>query len=141
MLLLWIFFFAICVSYHTVLSVSCSLVVSCWDMTDPLALLFVMLSCSFVIFPYGVLGQVWYLIIWIPDICLLPYFNNLGSYAKLHGLPIWFIFNSCIQIYLKPKVTLHFELSNISLLFLSLTKLNIPMSCWFPPCPISRKTT
>ena len=40
-------------------------------------------------------------------------------------------------IYLKPKVTLHFELSNISLLLLSLTKLNIAMSCWFPPCPNS----
>ena len=37
------------------------------------------------------------------------------------------------KIYLKPKVTLHFELWNISLLFLSLTKLNIAMSCWFPP--------
>ena len=24
--------------------------------------------------PYGVLGQVWYLLVPIPDICLLPYF-------------------------------------------------------------------
>ena len=45
------------------------------------------------------------------------------------------------DVYLKPKVTLQFELSNISLLLLSLTKLNIAMSCWFPPCPNSRKTT
>ena len=27
----------------------------------------------FVTFPYGVLGQVWYLIASIPDLCLLPY--------------------------------------------------------------------
>ena len=27
-------------------------------------------------FPYGALGQVWYLIVSIPDLCLLPYFNN-----------------------------------------------------------------
>ena len=36
-------------------------------------------------------------------------------------------------IYLKPKETLHFELPNISLPFLSLTKLNIAISCWYPP--------
>ena len=27
----------------------------------------------FVTFPYGILGQVWYLILTIPNICLLPY--------------------------------------------------------------------
>ena len=31
--------------------------------------------CDFVTFPYGVLGQVWYLIKSIPDLCLLPYFD------------------------------------------------------------------
>ena len=36
-------------------------------------------------------------------------------------------------IYSKPKVTLHFELPNISLRFLILTKLNIAMSCCYPP--------
>ena len=30
--------------------------------------------CVFVIFPCGVLGQVWYLIVLIPDLCLLPCF-------------------------------------------------------------------
>ena len=36
----------------------------------------VMFSCvSFFTFPYSVLGQVWYLIGSIPDICLLPYFK------------------------------------------------------------------
>ena len=34
-------------------------------------------SCVFVIFPYGVLGQVWYLIVKIPDLCLLPYFARI----------------------------------------------------------------
>ena len=32
------------------------------------------LSCAFVTFPYGVLGQVWYSIVSIPDLCLLSYF-------------------------------------------------------------------
>ena len=30
----------------------------------------------FVTFPNGVLGQVWYLIVSIPDICLHPHFNR-----------------------------------------------------------------
>ena len=72
-LLLWILF-VICVSWHAVLSVPCSLVVTCWEMANPLALLCVMFSCVFVTLSYGVLGQVWYLIVWIPDLCILPYF-------------------------------------------------------------------
>ena len=31
----------------------------------------VMFNCVFVSFPYGILGQVWYLIILIPDLCCL----------------------------------------------------------------------
>ena len=40
-------------------------------------LLFVMFSCVFVTFPFGILGQVWYLIVSIPDICRLSYFFTL----------------------------------------------------------------
>ena len=40
-----------------------------------LALLCVMFPCVFVTFPYGVSGQVWYLIVSVPDLCLL-YFNK-----------------------------------------------------------------
>ena len=36
-------------------------------------LLFVMFSCVFVTFPCGILGQVWYLIELIPDLCRLSY--------------------------------------------------------------------
>ena len=36
-------------------------------------LLFVMSNCDFVTFPCGILGQVWYLIVLIPDPCLLSY--------------------------------------------------------------------
>ena len=61
---------------QAVLSVPCSLVVTWWERADLLALLYVMISCVFVTFPYEVLGQVWYLIVSIPDHCLLPYFYN-----------------------------------------------------------------
>ena len=37
---------------------------------------FVMLSCVFVTFPCGILGQVWYLIVLIPDLCHLSYFTK-----------------------------------------------------------------
>ena len=30
--------------------------------------------CDFVTFPFGILGQVWYLIVSIPDPCCLSYF-------------------------------------------------------------------
>ena len=59
---------------HVVLSVHCSLVVTCWERANLLTLLFVMFSCVFVPFPYGVLGQVRYLIDLILDICLLSNF-------------------------------------------------------------------
>ena len=39
------------------------LVVTCWERVDLLALLYVMFSCVFATNPYGVHGQVWYLIV------------------------------------------------------------------------------
>ena len=35
------------------------------------SLLFMMFNCIFVTFPCGILGQVWYLIVFIPDLCRL----------------------------------------------------------------------
>ena len=43
-------------------------------------LLFVMSNCDFVTFPCGILGQVWYLIILIPDLCRLSYFEHTQGY-------------------------------------------------------------
>ena len=37
------------------------------------SLLFVMFYCVFVTFPCGILGQVWYLIVSIPDLCRLSF--------------------------------------------------------------------
>ena len=63
------FFFVICVCFcHTAMSVSCSLVVTCWETAVLFGLLYVMFSCVFVTSLYGVVGQVWYLIVSIPDI-------------------------------------------------------------------------
>ena len=54
---------------HAFLSVNRSLVVTCWELTNLLALLCVMFCC-------GVVGKVWYLIVSIPDHCLLTYFRQ-----------------------------------------------------------------
>ena len=80
MLPLWILLvFVFCVVLcRAVLSVPCSLVITCWDKGDLLVLLCVMFSCGFVTFPCGVLVHVWYLIVSIPDLCLLPYFYCCG---------------------------------------------------------------
>ena len=36
---------------------------------------FVVSNCVFVTFPCSILGQVWYLIVSIPDLCPLSYFS------------------------------------------------------------------
>ena len=54
-LLLWailIFVFHVCICY-AVLSVPCSLVITCCERDDLLALLCVIFSCVFFTFPYG----------------------------------------------------------------------------------------
>ena len=54
------------------LSVPCSLVDTSWERVDFLALWYVMLYCGFAYFRYGVLTQVWRLMVSIPD--LYPFF-------------------------------------------------------------------
>ena len=58
--------------------VHCSLVVTCCKEPGLLALLYMVFSCVFVTFSCGVLCQVWYLIVSIPDICLLSYFVTIN---------------------------------------------------------------
>ena len=61
--------------YYTVLSVPCGLVFTSWERADLLAILCVMIFVCFVTFLYGVLGQVWYLNVSIPDCCLILNFQ------------------------------------------------------------------
>ena len=55
--------------------------------------LFVMFNCVFVTFPYGILGQVCYLIASIPDLCRLSYFSWSDAFAFVVFLCLnaWFI--------------------------------------------------
>ena len=54
-------------------------VVTCWERADFLAILYVIVYCVFVPFVYGDLGQVWYLIVSILDLCLFFTIRILGS--------------------------------------------------------------
>ena len=58
---------------HAFTSVHYCLVVTCRERVDLLAL-FCDVYCDFVTFPSGILGQVRYLIVSIPDPCCLSYF-------------------------------------------------------------------
>ena len=57
--------------------------------TDLLVLLCMMFSFGFVTFPYGVPGQMSYLIVSYPNIFLLPYFNCTSVYHEV-CLPCFF---------------------------------------------------
>ena len=74
--LLWIFyvfFFCLLFAMPLYASVYMCLVVTCWERADLLALVCgVLLWVCY--FPIGILGQVWYLIVSIPDLCTLTYF-------------------------------------------------------------------
>ena len=62
-------------------------VVICWERADLLALVYGVLLwvCHF---PIGILGQVWYLIVSIPDLCILTY-SDLRQDILQDTLQLW----------------------------------------------------
>ena len=59
-------------------------------------LLFVVSNCDFVTLPIGILGQVWYLIVAIPDLCTLNHFAM--DDFKIHQMRLGLkVFNSSLQ--------------------------------------------
>ena len=44
-----------------------------------------MFNCVFVTFPFGILGQVWYFIVLIPDLCRLSYFKPQTKQMKIRN--------------------------------------------------------
>ena len=77
-----LFFVLSCVCYVFVRICLYVFAVTCWERTDLLALV-----CGVLLrvchSPIGILGQVWYLIVLIPDLCTLTYFYfNCVSYHQ-----------------------------------------------------------
>ena len=95
MLLLRIFFIIYVSCLSSFLSVHCSFVVTCWERASLITLLCVMIYCVFVTYPRGVLDQAWYLIVLIPDLCIITYFKS-NMYLDSRYLEI---LNSCILVY------------------------------------------
>ena len=60
-------------------------------------LLFVTFNCVFVTFPCSILGQVWYLIVSTPDLCLLSYFSKKFHYPYSHDREL--DFHLCVHVY------------------------------------------
>ena len=86
-LLLWIFCFTF-VFIILYLTVSCSVVITCWERTDLLALLCVMFLCVFITFSCCVSDKVWYLIVSTPYLCLLLYcFSILMKFVVYYKDP------------------------------------------------------
>ena len=84
-----LFMFHVCL---VSLFVHCSLFVICWERADLLVLLCVMFYCAFVTFRCGVFGQLWCLIVSIPHLCLLSYFNViLLCFIQFYDLPFIFL--------------------------------------------------
>ena len=74
------FLFCLVFAMSLCTSVYMCFVVTCWEMADLLALV-CGVYCEFVTFPLvswvRCVGQVWYLIVSIPDLCTLSYFTLL----------------------------------------------------------------
>ena len=67
------------------MSASSNLVVTVWLMADLLAFLCVIFSSALCLLPFGVLGQLWYFIVQIPDLCLLPDFDMTQWMTVIHA--------------------------------------------------------
>ena len=98
---MWIIYvFVSCVS-HTFASVHCCLMVTFWDRADVLALVGGV-YCIFVTFPCGILGQVWYLIVLFPNLCVfLTYIWLLvcyRSYVNTSVMPKLFYFPRAMSL-------------------------------------------
>ena len=81
------FLFCLVFAMSLCLSVYMCFVVTCWERADLLALVCGLLLCV-CHFPIGILGQIWYLIVSIPDLCTLTYFYQGYSLHFCHLLVV-----------------------------------------------------
>ena len=85
-------FFCLVFAMPLYASVYMCIVVTCWERADLLALI-----CGVELwicyFPIAILGQVWYLIVSIPDFCTLTYFDlTKPNFTKVEGIDMDYTF-------------------------------------------------
>ena len=106
----------------SILSLLCH-VFTCWEMPDLFALV-----CGVLLwvchFPIGILGLVWYLIVWISDLCTLTYFvYTILWLTEWINPPICqFSFSLSLSLSLYFSLTLSLSLSLSLSLILSLAR-------------------
>ena len=104
--LCFVFALPLCVSVYM------CLMVTCWERTDLSALV-----CGVLLwvchFPIGILGQVWYLIVSIPDLCTLTYFKYKLSLNA--GQKYWRMFQGEHSAVLSTSIKLHFSIKTFVL--------------------------
>ena len=86
--------------------------VTCWERTDLWTVIF---SCVFVTFPHGVLCQVWYLIVLLPEISffltlILKIYPETFPEVALHALVVYHL-----NLYLPDRLVILGEESNYCL--------------------------
>ena len=77
----------ICVLSLVFFMLSRLFIVALWSPAGKGLTSWLLLVMFIVVFPCGILGQVWYLIVSFPDLCRLAYFYNLQAfdiYDKFH---------------------------------------------------------
>ena len=93
-------------AFHAVLSVHCSLMVTCWERSYLLARLFVMLSCVFLTFPCGVRVRCG---TWLYRFLIFAFFItltglDLWSNLVVHSVSMWYTHWWKAQA-MEPRVT------------------------------------
>ena len=72
--------------------VSCSFMITCLERAELLALLCDVSSCFLLTIPYGVPRQVWYLILSIPVMWLLPYSGYFTLNVSMNDCDLFLFF-------------------------------------------------
>ena len=84
-------------------------VVTCWKRADLLALV-CGVYYEFVTFPFFILCQVWYLIVSIPDLCTLTYFDRhqcymaakFGEFVDMRVITSLLLYNGYLNFRKRP---------------------------------------
>ena len=94
------FLFCLVFAMSLCASVYMCFVVTCWERANLLALICGV--CCMCHFPIGILGQVWYLIVLIPDLCTLTFFTYKSAKCQkmvfLRKSVIWVAPNLAIRL-------------------------------------------
>ena len=90
---------------------------------------FVVSNCELSLSHWYILGQVWYLIVSIPDLCTLTYFKEKEKLNNLQRLYIWLLvhYHPCLLV---SWLNILFVGFSFSLMFVSYSPVFVFSSCF-----------